>query len=99
MTTPADDWRLTGQQRYLADRLLRWTVWTPYRDGWSHDHCAFCYATFGPASAPDTEHTSGYVTADDGYHWICTDCVRDFQALMRWTVEPPPRDPSLRREP
>ncbi len=42
------DWRLQGQERYLAAAEL---VFRQYRrnlrdENWDHDHCAFCWAKF-----------------------------------------------------
>ncbi|GAA3282533.1 hypothetical protein Dvina_14330 [Dactylosporangium vinaceum] len=82
------DWRLMGQHTWLAGRPLRRRQWTPHRPGWGHDHCAFCHAEI---AAVETEHaslTSGYVTADDGYTWICQPCFDDFKDKFNWQVPP-----------
>ena len=83
-----DDWRLLGQERYLAGRELERRPWSTDRDDWDHDHCEFCKATFGPEGASYAELTEGYVTADDRYYWICPPCFVDFQARFEWTVRP-----------
>jgi len=48
-----NDWRLGGQDRYLKGVTLLRRAYTRYREGWDHDHCAFCWAKFmvedGPA--------------------------------------------------
>jgi hypothetical protein len=35
------DWRLQGQDRYLKGALLCLAAYTPYPEGWDHDHCEF----------------------------------------------------------
>jgi hypothetical protein len=83
-----DDWRLTGQQSWLADRDLCWREWRPYRPGWDYDHCAFCHAEI--AATGHAELTAGYVTTDDHYTWICPPCFNDFRDQFHWRVVPPP---------
>ena len=76
-----DDWRLTGQEEFLRGQALYHRVWTtsPQSD---HSHCIFCWAKFSAFAG--TLH-EGYVT-QDGRHWICPECFRDFQAMFGWTV-------------
>lgn len=84
--TEASDWRLRGQEKYLAGVTLvhrAYRRYTANRD-WDHDHCAFCWAKFMVEDRPDVLH-EGYATTDD-YHWICEPCFRDFQEQFRWTV-------------
>jgi hypothetical protein len=42
------DWRLQGQERYLAGTELVWRAYRQNSDNlnWDHDHCAFCWAKF-----------------------------------------------------
>jgi hypothetical protein len=78
-TVMGDDWRLRGQERWLAGRKLRWAPWAAYRSGWDHDHCAFFFASF---ASPDSDHadfTVGFVTADHNRTWICQTCFLDFK--------------------
>jgi hypothetical protein len=81
-----DDWRLTGQEKYLVDvKLIR----RRYRScatnpGWDHDHCEFCNAKFMTEPGPEVE-IEGYCTEDE-YRWICCACFRDFRNRFRWTV-------------
>ena len=84
--TADDDWRLQGQERYLAGRELQRRRWTTDGDDWDHDHCEFCWTKFGPEGAEFTELTEGFVTTDDQYHWICPTCFDDFSARFAWTV-------------
>jgi hypothetical protein len=76
------DWRLQGQERYLKGVPLRRAAYRPYREGWDHDHCAFCWRKFALHGGDFTE---GYVTKD-GYHWICEPCYQDFKTAFEWTV-------------
>jgi hypothetical protein len=90
-TAADDDWRLKNQASYLAGRTLVWARWTPYREGWDHDHCEFCWDEI--SDRPVDEHTrynAGWVTADDHYHWICPRCFEDFDERFAWKVEPTP---------
>lgn len=84
-----DDWRLTNQQDYLAGRELRWAVWSPFREGWDHDHCSFCWATISSSAGDDGAHfKAAWVTADDSYYWVCGPCFDDFRDAFAWTVQP-----------
>jgi hypothetical protein len=64
-----DDWRLTGQGRFLGGAVVRFAAYVRAREDWDHDHCAFCWAKFMEAGAGEGLH-EGYVT-EDGYYWIC----------------------------
>jgi hypothetical protein len=77
------DWRLQGQEKYLADVLLLKKRYRKYRADWDHDHCEFCSHKFSEQAG---DLHDGYVT-EDGYHWICEDCYEDFKAKFRWTVK------------
>jgi hypothetical protein len=83
----APDWRLRGQEKYLAGATL---VHRPYRryvanPDWDHGHCAFCWAKFMVENRPDVLH-EGYATKDN-YFWICDRCFQDFREQFRWTVD------------
>ena len=85
MRGPDGDWRLTGQEAYLTGVALCWRTYRPYREGWDHDHCEFCFATFAEANLiPDALH-EGYSTVDE-YRWICERCFGDFRHRFEWTV-------------
>ena len=86
-----NDWRLMGQQTWLAGRDLQWHQWSPYRPGWDHDHCAFCHVEIA-ATADHPAFTAGYVTADDRYTWICPPCYDDFHEQFQWHVLPTSTD-------
>jgi len=83
------DWRLMGQQNWLAGRTLRWMQWASPRPGWDHDHCAFCHAEIAAQKTDHVDFTAGYVTADDNYTWICQPCFQDFNAVFQWDVIEP----------
>lgn len=90
-TVATDDWRRQGQESYLAGRSVRWATWTPFRVGWDHDHCEFCHAEISDRPIDDhTEFNDGWVTADDGYHWICATCFEDFRVAFDWKVQDAP---------
>jgi len=86
----ADDWRLAGQERFLAGRPLEWAAWWEFRPGWDHDRCSFCWAEI--SDQPVGEHVSynaAWVTADDNYHWVCPACFEDFADRFSWSIEGP----------
>lgn len=70
-----DDWRRQGQERYLKGKNFRLKEYRPYREGWDHDHCEFCWKNF---SLNEADLSDGYAT-EDGYRWICTQCFSDFR--------------------
>ncbi len=85
--TDSNDWRLMGQESFLAGREMRWMTWRPYREGWDHDHCDFCSAEISDRPIDDhTEFNEAWVTADDEYHWVCPRCFGDFRDRFGWTV-------------
>ncbi len=86
MKKEQDDWRLTGQEKYLKGVIL---IHQKYRQNpdnpeWDHDHCSFCWATFmvGGESGSLEE---GYSTEDE-YYWVCPQCFEDFKEAFGWSV-------------
>lgn len=81
-----DDWRLRGQEKYLARVRLVYRRYrrNPINSSWDHDHCEFCWATFKVEDIPDVLH-EGYSTLDE-YRWICTPCFTDFRDRFEWEV-------------
>jgi hypothetical protein len=77
-----NDWRLRGQERYLKGVFLFWATYSPYREGWDHDHCSFCWRKF---AIDGGDFTEGYMTKDR-YHWICKECFLDFKYKFGWAV-------------
>lgn len=80
-----DDWRLTGQETFLRGETLYRRRWAAPSPQWDHEHCVFCWAKF--LEYDGTFH-EGYVT-QDGRHWICPQCFRDFQTMFQWTLIEP----------
>src|SRR5579872_1877401 len=76
------DWRLQGQEKYLKDAVLSLKRYVPCRPQWDHDHCEFCGRKF---SLNKGDLQVGYVTSDS-YHWICSDCFRDFRSEFNWRL-------------
>jgi hypothetical protein len=88
-----EDWRLTGQERFLQGAHLRWASWWPLREGWDHDHCEFCQVHFRDHVLEDDPETQfeGFVT-DDNYRWICRGCFEDFKERFRFRIDDDPSD-------
>lgn len=82
ISLPNEDWRRQGQEKYLKGKRLRYSRYTPYREGWDHDHCEFCWKKI---STMCSDLNEGYCT-EDGYHWICRDCFEDFNKEFEWVV-------------
>lgn len=75
-----NDWRLTNQMNYLYQKTLTLIPFTPDREGWEHEHCAFC------SERIETGGQKAYATLDR-YHWICQDCFNDFKEQFQWSVK------------
>ena len=84
------DWRLQGQEKYLAGAELCRREYRPYsrKSDWDHDHCEFCSAKFTVEDLPDALH-DGYCTPDE-YRWICVECFEDFKEMFGWRLVPVP---------
>jgi hypothetical protein len=80
-----DDWRLTGQERYLMNKKLYFVPeYKPYCEEWEHEHCVFCMATI--ACYEGCLH-EGYCTTDvKQSNWICKSCFEDFKEMFRLKV-------------
>jgi hypothetical protein len=78
------DWRLRGQEKYLAGVALYRKRWTQTRDNWDHDHCQFCWANFAADENPETLH-EGYTDGNE-YWWICEPCFEDFRERFAWKL-------------
>jgi hypothetical protein len=79
------DWRLTGQEQFLAGATLVRRAWRESRPGWDHDHCEFCWEKF--SDIPTIEAIrEGWTTADE-YHWICDGCFHDFNDRFNWRTD------------
>ena len=78
-----NDWRLTGQEKYLTGVSLSRKAYKKPSDAWDHDHCEFCSAKF---SQMENDLHEGYATEDE-YHWICEACYNDFKDRFQWKVK------------
>ncbi|MEA2497535.1 MAG: hypothetical protein QOJ29_5446 [Thermoleophilaceae bacterium] len=86
-----DDWRLMGQEKYLAGVRLQWRKWWSSRPPdapgpWDHDHCEFCTDEFAAVVSEHAPLDEGWTTKD-GAHWICATCFEDFRSRFGWVVE------------
>ncbi|MBC8290595.1 MAG: hypothetical protein H8E37_09780 [Planctomycetes bacterium] len=82
LNTEDGDWRRRGQERYLMQEKWVKRSYRPYREGWDHDHCEFCWKTF---SLHETDLNAGYSTSDE-YRWICEQCFSDFRDEFQWEI-------------
>ncbi len=79
-----NDWRLNNQESYLKGVVLTKRAYLPASVENDHDHCEFCGAKFMTVVLPDTLQL-GYAT-DDGYRWVCVECLDDFSDMFEWEV-------------
>jgi len=81
------DWRLNGQEIYLANETLKFMSWKPQSDVQDHDHCAFCWKKFYTEILDDHCVVEGYVAIVDEYdYWICKECFNDFKEKFEWKL-------------
>jgi hypothetical protein len=80
------DWRLRGQEKYLANVTLRLRPWSSEKQNWDHDHCSFCWMKIWQRATGPDETNVAYSTLD-GRDWICAECFADFQSRFGWVVE------------
>jgi len=77
MSAIQNDWRYQGAA-LLKGQSFVWKPYGAYREGWDHDHCAGCMATFSNAPGVDSLHEGWAVTSDypkgADYEWLCADC-------------------------
>ncbi|MCM1043376.1 MAG: hypothetical protein NC350_04125 [Corallococcus sp.] len=45
-----------------------------------HEHCAFCFEKF------TTDDETECYRSEDGYYWVCEDCLEDFKDYYNFTV-------------
>jgi hypothetical protein len=81
----ADDWRISGQEKYLTGATFSFRAYTPPRDDWDHEHCAFCWSKFCTDKQANCSQ-EGYVTAD-GKFWVCRECYADFRERFQFVTQ------------
>ncbi len=78
-----NDWRLNGQEGYLAGKKLKRIGFSERQNkGSEHEHCAFCREKI--SEYPDTLSVA-YCTENE-YHWICEECYLDFKDKFGWKI-------------
>jgi hypothetical protein len=83
----SSDWRLAGQEAYLAGATLKHCRYrrSSSNPKWDHDHCEFCWKKFVVTRGPEVSPMA-FATLDE-YRWICEACFADFRAQFRWVVD------------
>jgi hypothetical protein len=81
-----DDWRLMGQERFLAGAEFRRAAWSPHKEGWDHDHCIFCQGELAAGKSEHVDFASGYVTTDGKHEWVCEPCFDDLKDRFGFTI-------------
>jgi len=79
------DWRLSGQDRYLKGKTLLKKRYIAPSPDWDHDHCAFCWTKFGESVELETIQ-EGYTTEDNMY-WVCQQGFVDFKNKFQWITK------------
>jgi hypothetical protein len=79
-----NDWRLHGQQAYLAGARLRYAEYHSVSETWDHDHCAFCNRKVSDQVGEDVAR-AGWQT-EDGYLWVCDTCFDDFREPLAFVA-------------
>ncbi|MDE5714721.1 MAG: hypothetical protein K2I42_01160 [Anaeroplasmataceae bacterium] len=82
----SDDWRLTGQERYLLFAKLKEMIPFEYINELDnpemfHEHCSFCWDKV--EESQDKKH---YCILDN-YHWICNECYNDFNKMFKFNIK------------
>ena len=69
-------------QRFMIGARLKKSKFQSHSDA-DHEHCTMCGHKF--SLGPNDLH-EGYVT-QDGAHWICPECLREFSDEYGWSAE------------
>ena len=81
-----DDWRLTGQEKYMKKAHLKkvspnnYALEKEQASNW-HEHCEFCMKTIDINTKNDC-----FATLDE-YRWVCQECFDDFKDSFEWELE------------
>ena len=51
-SSDAEDWRLSGQEKYLTGAEFVFRAYEPPWPGWDHDRCEFCWSKFSAGMSP-----------------------------------------------
>jgi len=91
---PADDWRRTGQERFLGKRKFWHAKYERWSEAWDHDHCLFCWETFRADNGPWLNE--GWATDRDEcrgerYYWVCENCFQDFREELEFQITEKPK--------
>ena len=79
-----NDWREQGQEKYLSGLVFILKPYHPARKELDHDHCEFCGQKFS-IQVKEALHR-GYVS-QDGYRWICEQCMTDFKVKYNLIID------------
>ncbi len=82
-----NDWRLRGQEDYLAGVDLYYIPFEPFSAEWDHEHCEFCWGKF---SLYSEGMKIGYCTKTKNERkarWICETCYEDFKEDFGWNLK------------
>ncbi len=85
-----DEWRIWRGDFF--DMEHKNCIYVPeyhkYRDGWDHEHCAFCNRVFSETA---TEYAARHGYRTDTVHskmdWICSGCFADMAEKFKLTLE------------
>ena len=80
----SNDWREQGQERYLSGLVFTLKSYLPDGKESDHDHCEFCGQKFS-TEVEEALHR-GYVS-QDGYRWICEQCMTDFKVKYNLIID------------
>lgn len=82
----SDDWRLRGQNEYMANMKFHYTKFLPPHYGSLHTHCEFCWHKFMKKSEGIEDCSSYGYCSSDGKYWVCEECFHDFKELFNWEL-------------
>lgn len=77
-----NDWRITNQEDYLKDKMMKKIKYKDVASDTSHDHCAFCWDKI---SAAKNDLHDAYCTLDEK-HFVCEACFNDFKKSFNFKL-------------
>jgi len=78
-----EDWRIMGQEGYLAHKRLQHRKFDRALCVEDYDSCEFCFSKFDK----DPKHPLSAFFCPEKKVWICEECYNDFKEHFDWTVE------------